>query len=100
MRRGQHAAAREPLTEALKLKDDYRVRMLLARSHEQSNELWPAAHHLQKAIAGAPAGTRLRLHVQLGQIYLKLGKKAHACQTLKAVAGYGPADALIERNCR
>ena len=90
MRRKQHAEAREALTKALELKDDFRVRELMARTHDMSGELWPAAYHLKKAIALAPAPARVRLYDRLGLVMLRLGKKGLSCNAFKAAVAASP----------
>jgi hypothetical protein len=106
IRKKQHAEAREALTKALELKEDYRVRELMAWNHDQAGELWPAAHHLKKAIALAPAPVRVRLNDRLGLVMLKLGKKAQACEAFKAAVAASPgpegipATLRLEKHCK
>jgi hypothetical protein len=101
--KNDQARAREMLTRALKMGDDPAVRDLLALSHRRSGELWPAAHHMEKAAASSGGAARARRFVNLGALYAQLGKRADACKAyraaLSAVPTYAPAQKQIDAQC-
>lgn len=103
MARRRYRESRRYLTTALKLKDDYRVRRLLARSHEMVGELWAASHHLKRCIALSPARLRPKRYDELGKIYAKLGKKALACHNFRSAVRLRPsfsrAQAHVHQYC-
>ena len=98
IRKRQHKEARKLLTVALKISDDYRVRSLMARSHQAAGELWPASHHLQLAAGKAPKRLRPGLYNQLGLIYLKLRKTSKACAAFKQALAARPRDRRASLN--
>jgi tetratricopeptide (TPR) repeat protein len=104
IRKQKHKEARKLLTVALKISDDYRVRSLMARSHQAAGELWPASHHLQKAASKAPKRLRPGLYNRLGLIYVKLGKRSKACAAFKQAQAARPGDRRaslhISKHCK
>ncbi|MCA9670739.1 MAG: hypothetical protein KC503_34320, partial [Myxococcales bacterium] len=90
IRRRRFAQARRSLTAALKLSDGYRLRELMALTHQLSRELWPATHHLKKAATLAPARSQGRLHYKLAMIYFLLKKQSLGCAALRRAAKSKP----------
>jgi hypothetical protein len=94
------AQARELLTEALELRDDWRVRRLLAVSHERAKDLSSAVDHLEKGVHHAPPRQRSRLHNHRGRMLLKLGQKEAACAAFKAAVEAWPKSAGARKRLR
>lgn len=101
--RGKVEQAREVLGRALKLRDDWRVRRLLALSHERTEPLL-AVEHLEKGAVHAPPRHRSRLHNSRGRILLTLGQRDAACAAFKAAVAAWPrsvgAKKRLKRFCR
>ncbi len=96
--RGKYVEARVELTKALKMRDDRRVRELLAESHQRVRELWPAVHHLTKALAHT--AKKASLQQRIAAIYLKLGKRSRACAALQLAAKRLPsAKKSLAKHC-
>lgn len=100
-RQGKHKGARRALMQALKLRDDQRVRMLLVNSCLSAGDLSSAILHLEKAIEGSGAPD---LYDQLGLLRLKQKRKALACEAFRAAlardAAHRAAATHLKRHCR
>jgi hypothetical protein len=98
IRRKEYRQAREHLTKALEIRDDYWVRRMLCWSHELAGELWPAAYHLKRAIAKAPFRRVARDHSHLGIIFFKIGKRKQACQAFRTALRIWPSTTSSRKN--
>ena len=101
IRRGRQREARAVLTKALNIWDSASLRQLFAKSHERAGEVWPAIHHLKKALAKSPRSAYTL--TRLGKLYLRAGKRSLACaqlrKALRVKAGYRTAQKALKRSC-
>jgi hypothetical protein len=82
--------ARRLLARAMKLRDDWRVRRLLAICAEREGQPLAAADQLEKGAYHAPPKRKSQLHDRRGQLLLKLGKRDAACVAFRAAVKAWP----------
>jgi len=78
--------AKETLASAARIGRDYRIHMLLSRTHRLSGEPREAAQEMERAVPLAPKRRRPPLLYQLGILHLEQGDKDRACVAFRAAA--------------
>ncbi len=93
---GHTLQARRYLTRALRYGDSAAARRLLAKTYIEAGKPLAALDHQRRAAQLAPQSWRYRL--QLGRLYLDVGKRAQACKAFRAALARNPSHPFLNRH--
>jgi len=86
--KGLPLGALRAFERALRQGDSYRLRVYLARAHEDAGQRRQAIHHLRRAAAVAPRSWKVQL--RLGRLLVEVGRKQAACRAFRTASDRKP----------